>query len=181
MKTCQRPECDVEFEPKHNSKGMYCSRSCAARVNNRKAPKRRRTTPERPCLNCGQTLPSHYHEACSLECRSKLYEARRMTAWRSGEISGSTANGTLSATIRESLMAEADYKCTECGWGKPSAYASHGKPILTIDHIDGNWRNNRPENLKVLCYNCHTLTPTFGSLNRGRGAGPRGTYDRTAA
>lgn len=28
---------------------------------------------------------------------------------------------------------------------------------LDIDHIDGNRRNNSPENLKTLCANCHRL------------------------
>ena len=42
-------------------------------------------------------------------------------------------------------------KCTKCGF----------LPIhvcqLDIDHIDGNNKNNAPENLQVLCANCHRL------------------------
>ncbi len=30
------------------------------------------------------------------------------------------------------------------------------------DHIDGNRSNNREENLRWLCPNCHSQTPTFG-------------------
>jgi hypothetical protein len=33
---CQNPNCGKEFVPTKNSKGMYCSRSCATRVNNPK-------------------------------------------------------------------------------------------------------------------------------------------------
>ncbi|MEU6666235.1 HNH endonuclease [Streptomyces sp. NPDC046727] len=38
---------------------------------------------------------------------------------------------------------------------------------LEVDHVDGNWRNNRVENLRFLCPNCHSTTDTY----RGRGKG----------
>ncbi|WP_371660257.1 HNH endonuclease signature motif containing protein [Streptomyces sp. NBC_00280] len=38
---------------------------------------------------------------------------------------------------------------------------------LEVDHIDGNWRNNRVENLRLLCPNCHSTTDSY----RGRGKG----------
>jgi HNH endonuclease len=37
-----------------------------------------------------------------------------------------------------------------------------GNPIpLELDHIDGNNQNNRLDNLRLLCPNCHSLTPTY--------------------
>ena len=36
--------------------------------------------------------------------------------------------------------------------------------IFELDHIDGNNKNNSFDNLKILCPNCHSQTPTF----RGR-------------
>ena len=40
---------------------------------------------------------------------------------------------------------------------------------LQVNHIDGNYKNNREENLELLCPNCHSLTPNYRSLNRGKG------------
>ncbi|WP_098898792.1 HNH endonuclease signature motif containing protein [Streptomyces sp. st77] len=41
-----------------------------------------------------------------------------------------------------------------------------GRPLpLEVDHIDGNWRNNQQQNLRLLCPNCHSTTDMY----RGRG------------
>lgn len=39
---------------------------------------------------------------------------------------------------------------------------------LQIDHIDGNPDNNLKSNLRLLCANCHFITPTFGAKNIGK-------------
>ncbi|MER5482775.1 HNH endonuclease signature motif containing protein [Streptomyces sp. NPDC002812] len=45
-----------------------------------------------------------------------------------------------------------------------------GYPLpLEVDHIDGDWRNNQQDNLRLVCPNCHSTTDTY----RGRGKGRR--------
>ena len=44
-----------------------------------------------------------------------------------------------------------------------------GKVPIELDHIDGNSENNSLENLRILCPNCHSLTPTYKSSNKGKG------------
>ncbi len=43
------------------------------------------------------------------------------------------------------------------------------QPIpLELDHINGNNKDNSLNNLRLLCPNCHALTPNYRSKNRSR-------------
>ncbi|WP_427922195.1 HNH endonuclease [Streptomyces sp. cg40] len=47
-----------------------------------------------------------------------------------------------------------------------------GKSLpLEVDHLDGDWRNNRIENLRMLCPNCHSTTDSYRGRGKGRGKG----------
>lgn len=53
--------------------------------------------------------------------------------------------------------------CEECKWAKHSV---DGYLPLELDHINGDKTDNRLENLRVLCPNCHSLKPTHRGKNR---------------
>ena len=38
---------------------------------------------------------------------------------------------------------------------------------LHVDHIDGDFHNNDPDNLRFLCPNCHSQTPNFAGRSKG--------------
>lgn len=119
------------------------------------------------CLHCGKPLLAFQKTFCSHSCH-KNYEAEQyIIRWKEGKESGLRGTYQLSTIVRQYLLKQAGYKCSKCGWGKINP--STGKVPLEIDHIDGNYQNNSPENLQVLCPNCHALTPTFKALNKGCG------------
>ena len=56
-------------------------------------------------------------------------------------------------------------KCEECGWAKTNL---DGYLPLELDHINGDHNDNRLENLRVLCPNCHSLKPNHRGRNIGK-------------
>lgn len=55
-----------------------------------------------------------------------------------------------------------DYKCANCG----NLGEWLGRPItLQLDHINGVHNDNRLENLRFLCPNCHTQTDSYAGKN----------------
>lgn len=68
------------------------------------------------------------------------------------------------ATLRRIIITDSllPYKCAICGikeWNNKTL-------SLELDHINGINNDNRLENLRFLCPNCHSQTTTYGSRNQ---------------
>ena len=68
--------------------------------------------------------------------------------------------------LRASMLAMGmSYVCARCGNRGSWLFQ---RLTLHVDHINGLYYDNRPENLRFLCPNCHSLTPTHAGKNRSR-------------
>lgn len=98
-------------------------------------------------------------------------ETKDRMAWSRGKLltsRGFVENSTLSNEHilrhgrRNNLFKEDCYECHIKDW--------NGKPIrLELDHINGVNHDNRLENLRLLCPNCHSQTDTFRGRNINSG------------
>ena len=64
-------------------------------------------------------------------------------------------------TLKKYLTDKRGYNCEICGiekWNKKEI-------SLHVDHIDGNSDNNFPDNIRLLCPNCHSQTETYCARN----------------
>ena len=116
------------------------------------------------CLNCGNPCHIKY---CSTKCQQAYQSKKYIENWLNGKNNGMKGHKypRLSDNVRKYMLEQANYKCEKCGWDKINQYSE--KSPLQIHHIDGDFFNNKRENLIVICPNCHSLTATYMALNMG--------------
>jgi 5-methylcytosine-specific restriction endonuclease McrA len=95
-----------------------------------------------------------------------------LSLWRQNKLI--IKSDDIPESIRKYMFLKHSSKCQKCGWSSVNSFTK--KIPLQVHHIDGNHRNNLEENLELLCPNCHSLTETFGSRNRGKGRDARRSW-----
>ena len=89
---------------------------------------------------------------CSNTCQHRLRRKENVEAGKA----------TDHRSVREYLIERDIYECVMCG----NNGSWQGKELtLQLDHIDGNPKNNRLDNCRWLCPNCHAQTDTWGANN----------------
>ena len=155
--TTNCPKCDIEFD-EQGKWGIkkFCSRSCA---NSRVWPKSEMFA----CIHCKKesiVKKNQRNIYCSNKCQGQYqWVNETVPKIERGEL---THNQVKS--LKKYLKETREEKCSECSLGPEW----NKKPLtLQLDHIDGDSDNNFPDNLRLLCPNCHTQTETFGSKGLG--------------
>ncbi len=132
--------------------------------------------PRTPCLQCGKDPARSYYKYCSNSCQGAYQRNKIIEQWKMGERSGLSKIGLVARTIKTYLREKYGDKCSVCGWNQLNKKT--GLVPLVADHIDGNWRNNTEENLRLICPNCDSLNPTYAGSNKGNGGRKRAPSKR---
>ena len=140
------------------------------------------------CPICGKEFYGK-NKTCSYSCASKAMgkvnsvasnrSRDLMTRWLNGEdvsdqISHKSGLGMGELTqgfkkrIKNALLEIQKHKCSICGcediWAGKSL-------VFILDHIDGNWENQKRDNFRLICPNCNSQLETTGSTSKTRGNG----------
>jgi hypothetical protein len=154
---CHCEHCEKEFRTK--SAKRFCSRRCSNQHRRRFAS----------CLQCGNNFSGRKKTFCNFKCQYDYEHQKFIEDWKAGKLSGNVngGRGQVSQHVRQYLREKYSNKCTRCGWHETNPVTQ--LVPLTVEHIDGNSENSVEHNLDLICPNCHSLTSTYGSLNRGNG------------
>jgi hypothetical protein len=120
--------------------------------------------PKKPCFKClaCENITKRWdRKFCSSKCQQLYQRLEKFKQIESGDQSLRVRN------YRQYLITRYGARCMNCGWDKINPITQ--KCPIELDHIDGNSDNNSLSNLKLICPNCHSLTPTFKNLNKGNG------------
>ena len=115
-----------------NGNRIFCSSKCYG-FSSRK---------EVPCIVCGKMLLAGFNrKTCGRACANKN---RTGIKYKIGRPKDKTQ---LFRILKLRLMEQRGKKCEKCNYKKYE--------ILQVHHKDRNRNNNRPENLELICPNCH--------------------------
>lgn len=127
------------------------------------------------CLSCKNELKLESQKYCSYQCQQDYQRMEKVNLWLEGKHNGMRGKTSTAIWIKWYLINQHGEKCMECGWCERNKYT--GNIPIELEHIDGDYSNNKIENLKLLCPNCHSLTPTYKGANKKEGR-PRAKYYR---
>lgn len=118
------------------------------------------------CKGSAKVWPNSDPKYCSYQCSADAKYEQWISSWLAEEVDGTYPNHKNGPHKRVVKWFKDTVLCCEtCGMGREW----NGKQLVfEIDHIDGNRQHNHRRNLRYLCPNCHSQTPTYRSKNTQR-------------
>lgn len=116
------------------------------------------------CQVCGRKTKRRSNKYCSNKCQAEDRYNKYIERWKSGQ---NVLTKNISRYIRRYLVEKLGNKCQICGWHEINLVT--GRVPLEVDHISGNSKDISESNLRLICPNCHSLSPNFRNLNKGKG------------
>lgn len=147
---CEKPYLTHErYLRRGGRRGRFCSQACAGRYRTQKTLENQK--PNCVCYTCSK----HFYRRES-KILSKLQFCSRVCKEAQQVIGGPLAlasYGDYTGTRAGHRYRELAFKvhpnlCNRCGYNRY-------KDVLVVHHKDRNRSNNTPDNLEILCPNCH--------------------------
>ena len=117
------------------------------------------------CHGCGIEVEWGWHKMnkyCSIKCQGQVTTRERIRQWLEEGKGWTSKNPGWAKKYLLETRGNCCHVCHITEW--------MDKPIvLELDHIDGDHRNNHPDNLRMICPNCHSQTDTYKAKNKGKG------------
>lgn len=146
----------------------FCNQSCAASYNNKGYNRHTgEMVKDQYCLSCNTFIPKGKTDRkyCDLKCHKQHQYDTYVKSWLAGDKLGFTGKTCqISNYVRRYLHETRGTACEDCGWDE--RHPVDGSVLTEVEHIDGDATNNDLSNLKILCPNCHSMTPTFRARNK---------------
>lgn len=159
MNICPHPSCGKTFDPvsKWGLK-KFCSRKCAnARVHSPETKKK---------IGEG-VVRTGAKQKTSREDMSRALKAHwvRKRATYAEDILAANFDTLSKNKKRDRILIEQNGCCAIC----KTTQVWNGQPLrFELDHISGDKRDESRANLRLICPNCHSQTPTYKTKNIGK-------------
>jgi len=147
MKSC--PKCNVQ----HNKSGIFCTRKCANSRSWSSEARQAKSVALKKYIEDHPEWTVHLKDGVTarVAVQKETRRIKNIEKFNNGNMVSREA-------IKKQLIESTGEQCSICNmlptW--------QGQLLsLQVDHINGKNKDNRPENLRLVCPNCHSQTETF--------------------